>query len=89
MRRGEYHNIFRFQEDADVMFNTSLLYELNALRPAAEEALRSIPDHSPAVEVRDRLLNLLAFFDPIDVAKVPFNSILREFIGGSIYFDGR
>ncbi len=89
VRRGEYHNIFRFQEDADVMFNTSLLYELNALRPAAEEALRSIPDHSPAVEVRDRLLNLLAFFDPIDVAKVPFNSILREFIGGSIYFDGR
>ena len=88
VRRGEYRNVFRFQEDADVMFNSSLLYELNALRPFAEAALRKIPDDSRASDTRERLMNLLSFFDPMDVSKVPFNSILREFIGGSIYTDG-
>lgn len=70
------------------MFNSSMLYELHALRPAAEEALRKIADDSPQAAARDRLLNLLGFFHPMDDAKVPYNSILREFIGGSIYFDG-
>ena len=87
VRRGEYKYIFRFQEDADVMFNTSMMYELNALRLPAEAALAKIPDDSPFRETRDRLLNLLTFFDPIDVSRVPFNSIIREFIGGSNYFD--
>lgn len=87
VRRGEYKYIFRFQEEADVMFNTSMVYELNALRLPAEEALAKIPDDSPFRETRDRLLNLLTFFDPIDVSRVPFNSIIREFIGGSLYFD--
>ncbi len=87
VRRGEYEYIFRFQEDADVMFNTSMVYELNALRPAAESSLGRIGDDSPFRETRDRLLNLLTFFDPIDTAKVPYNSLLREFIGGSIYFE--
>jgi len=87
VRRGEYRNIFRFQEDADVVFNSSLLYELNALRPLAEAALAKIPYESPARDTRERLMNLLTFFDPMDVSKVPFNSILREFIGGSIYAD--
>ena len=88
VRRGEYEYIFRFQEDADVMFNTSMVYELNALRPAAEAALGRIGDDSQFRETRDRLLNLLTFFEPIDTAKVPFNSLIREFIGGSIYFEG-
>lgn len=87
VRRGEYANVFRFQEQADVMFNTSMLYELNALRVPAERALASIRDDSPYRETRDRLGTLLSFFEPIDVSKVPFNSILREFIGGSIYFE--
>lgn len=87
VRRGEYANVFRFQEDADVMFNSSMIYELNALRPYAEAALAKVPDGSPHVDTRDRLLNLLSFFDPIAVGRIPFNSILREFIGGSIYFD--
>ena len=78
---------FRFQEDADVMFNTSMFYELNALRPAAEAALRRIGDESEFRATRDRLLNLLTFFEPIDTSKVPFNSLIREFIGGSIYFE--
>lgn len=85
VRRGEYQHIFRFQEDADVMFNTSLVYELNALRPFAEPVLAQIPDSSQYRATRDRLLNLLEFFEPVEAARVPFNSILREFIGGSAY----
>ena len=87
VRRGEYQNIFKFQEEADVMFNSSMIYEMNALRPFAEEALDRIPADSPYYDTRERLLNLLSFFEPLDVSKVPFNSILREFIGGSIYYD--
>ncbi|WP_320164256.1 nucleoside kinase [uncultured Trichococcus sp.] len=87
VRRGEYQNIFKFQEEADVMFNSSMLYEMNALRPFAEKALQKIPVDSPYYDTRERLLNLLSFFEPLDVSKVPFNSILREFIGGSIYYD--
>lgn len=87
VRRGEYQYIFRFQEDADVMFNSSMVYELNALRPPAEAALGRIDDDSPFRDTRDRLLNLLTFFNPIDTSKIPFNSLIREFIGGSIYFE--
>lgn len=87
VRRGEYEYVFRFQEDADIMFNTSLFYELNALRCFAEPVLGRIPDSSPHAATRDRLANLLGFFEPIDISTVPFNSILREFIGGSLYED--
>ncbi|HCX63692.1 MAG TPA: nucleoside kinase [Eubacteriaceae bacterium] len=85
VRRGEDANVFAFQEEADKMFNSSLIYELNALKPFAEEALKEIPDESPHMETRDRLLNLLSFVREIPTDKIPFNSILREFIGGSIY----
>ena len=86
VRRGEYAHVFRFQEDADVMFNSSMVFELHALREPAQAALQRVPDDSPARDTRDRLLNLLSFFTPIDTSKVPFNSLIREFIGGSIYF---
>jgi uridine kinase len=69
------------------MFNSSLLYEINALRPSAETSLNKIKDDSKYYPVKERLLNLLSFCEPMDVSKVPFNSILREFIGGSIYFN--
>ena len=85
VRRGENLNIFPYQEEADVMFNSSLLYELNALRPYAEPLLISIPPNDPHYETATHLLRLLSFFDHLDVSKVPFNSILREFIGGSVY----
>lgn len=88
VRRGEYKNIFAFQEEADVMFNSSTLYEMNVLRPYAEVSLNKIGEDSPYLESKERLLNLLSFFEPMDDAKVPFNSIVREFIGGSIYFNG-
>lgn len=87
MRRGEIKNIFKFQEEADVMFNSSLVYEMNALRPFAEESLSKISDEGPYAEVKDRLMRMISFAEPMDTTKVPFNSLLREFIGGSIYFD--
>jgi len=86
VRSGEEKYVFKFQEEADVMFNSSLVYELNALSPFAEEALKKISTESPHYDTKERLLNLLSFIKPMDVSKVPFNSILREFIGGSIYF---
>jgi uridine kinase len=85
VRRGEDINVFKFQEESDVMFNSSLLYEMNALRPFAEISLQKIHDESPHFHTKERLLNLLSFFEPLEVSKVPFISILREFIGGNIY----
>ena len=85
VRRGENNNIFPYQEEADVMFNSSLLYELNALKAYAEPLLVNIPKDHQYYPVALHLLRLLHHFVPIDTAKVPFNSILREFIGGGIY----
>lgn len=86
VRKGEYENIFKYEEEADAMFNSSLLYELNAMRPFAEEVLNMIGTESIHVDTKERLLNLLSFCKPLDADKIPFNSIFREFIGGSIYF---
>lgn len=85
VRRGENSNIFPYQEEANVMFNSSLLYELNALRPYAEHLLISITPECPHYKTAVHLLTLLSFFNPLDISKVPFNSILREFMGGSAY----
>ncbi|MGV8907069.1 MAG: hypothetical protein ACOH15_10745 [Acetobacterium sp.] len=70
-----------------MMFNSSLLYELNAMRTFAEASLNKIEDNSSYAKTRDHLINTLSFCEPMDTDKVPFNSILREFIGSSIYFD--
>ncbi|MDD2234489.1 MAG: nucleoside kinase [Desulfitobacteriaceae bacterium] len=85
IRKGEINNVFKFQEDCDVIFNSSLIYELNALRPYAEAALNKIPDDSPHYEIKIRLLDLLAFFEPLKTATVPPSSVLREYIGGSTF----
>lgn len=85
VRRGEYAHVFRFQEECDAMFNSSLLDEMNALRRFVEASFAGMAAGSAQRDAGDRLVNLLGFFDPIDVDVVPFNSILREFIGGSIY----
>lgn len=86
IRKSETKNIFGFAEEADVMFNSSLIYEMNAQRAEAEQSLHKIKDDSPYREERDRLLNVLSFFQPMETLKIPFNSIVREFIGKSIYF---
>jgi len=85
VRRGEEKNIFPFQENADVMFNSSLLYELAVLKPLAEPLLREIDQSQPEhVEAR-RLLKFLSYFRPVDATAVHQNSILREFVGGSCF----
>ena len=85
VRRGENKHIFKYQEECDVMFNSSLLYEMNALRTFAESALKKVQRESPHYATQLRLMRLLSFFEPIDLSQVPFNSILREFIGGNIF----
>jgi len=83
VRTGEEKNIFPFQENADVMFNSSLVYELAVLRAYAEPLLQDISNRYPEhVEAR-RLLRFLSYFRTLPSANVPPNSILREFIGGS------
>ena len=85
VRRGENKHIFKYQEECDVIFNSSLLYEMNALRTFAESALKKVQPDSPHYATQLRLMRLLSFFEPIDLSQVPFNSILREFIGGNIF----
>ena len=84
VRRGEKRNIFPFQENADVMFNTALVYEASALAPLAEPLLRQVPFGTPEHVEAKRLLSFLEWFLPLDIDLIPDNSILREFIGGSI-----
>ena len=84
VRRGEKKYIFPYQEHADVMFNSALVYELSALKPMAEPLLRQVPHGIPEFIEAKRLLAFLEWFLPVDATLVPENSIVREFIGGSI-----
>jgi len=82
VRRGEKLHIFPYQEYADVMFNSALVYELAVLKPLAEPLLLQVDqDSRQAVEAK-RLLKFLEWFQPLDPALVPEDSILREFVGG-------
>ena len=89
VRRGEKRNIFPYQEHADVMVNTALVYELAVLKPFAEPLLLQIERGAPGYVEAKRLLALLKWFLPCKPDLVPDNSILREFIGGSILRDFR
>lgn len=84
VRRGERRNIFPYQENADVMFNSALVYELAALKPLAEPLLRQVPHGTPEHIEAKRLLALLEWFLPATQESIPDNSILREFLGESI-----
>lgn len=84
VRRGEKRYIFPYQEQANVMFNSALVYELSALRPQVEPLLRQVPFGAPEFIEAKRLLAFLEWFLPIDPSIVPENSIIREFLGGSI-----
>ncbi|MGL4362893.1 MAG: nucleoside kinase [Cellulosilyticaceae bacterium] len=85
VRRGEEKNIFPFQEEADVMFNTVLIYELAVLKQKAEPLLFSVPRTSPYYGEAKRLLKFLEYFLSVDTDKIPWNSIIREFVGGSCF----
>lgn len=87
VQRGEWRWIFPFQEHADVMFNSALAYELAMLRPLAEPLLLRVSPNTPERVEADRLLSLLRWFQPASSDLVPDNSILREFLGGSILED--
>lgn len=84
VRRGEKRNIFPFQENADIMFNSSLAYELAVLKTYAEPLLRQVDIDSPRYIEAKRLLAFLGWVRPTSTEFVPDDSLLREFVGGSI-----
>lgn len=85
VRRGEDRNIFPFQEDADVVFNSALIYEMPVLKTYAEPLLFGVPQDSPEYVEAKRLLKFLDYFLGIGTEMIPQNSILKEFIGGSCF----
>ena len=85
VRRGEEKHIFPYQENADIMLNSSLFYEISVLRPFAEKILREVPDTVPEYDEAQRMLKFLDNFMPIPPDEIPPTSILREFIGGSSF----
>ena len=87
VRRGEKRYIFPFQENADVLFNSALAYELSALKPVVEPLLRQVPYGTPEYVESKRLLAFLEWFLPIDSELIPDNSIIKEFLGNSILKD--
>ena len=85
VRRGEEQNIFPYQEHADVMFNSALLYELGVLKVYAEPQLKKIPQNCEEYAEARRLLNFIELIEPISSRYIPYNSIMREFLGGSSF----
>ena len=85
VNRGEFDNIFKYQEEADVMFNSSLIYELSVLKKYAIPLLKEINITSPLYSEAKRLISMLSYFEDIPDEAVPTHSLLREFIGGSIF----
>lgn len=86
VRRGEEKNIFPFQENAEIMFNSASIYELSALKKIAEKLLSEIKNDRKEYSEAKRLLEFLSYFYEIETDEVPFNSIMREFIGGSCFY---
>ena len=85
VNRGEENYIFPFQEQADSMFNTSLIYEISVLKKYAMPLLKAIDNTHPEYSEATSLYELLKYFDDIGDEYIPKNSLLREFIGGSIF----
>lgn len=83
--RGSEKHIFPYEERADVLFNTSLIYELCVLKGYAEPLLRSVPEYSPAYGEAQRLLSMLHFVPVMPSENIPNTSIMREFIGGGCF----
>nr|MDA3845943.1 nucleoside kinase [Vallitaleaceae bacterium] len=85
VRHGEDHYIFPFQEEADVMFNSALIYELAVLKQYAEPLLLNVPADSKVYIEAKRLVKFLDYFMTIPSEQIPTNSLIREFIGGSCF----
>ncbi len=89
VQRGEKENIFPYQENGNKLFNSALVYELSALKHLVEPLLRQVVYGTPEYVEAKRLLAFLEWFLPIDTQLIPDNSILKEFIGGSIFNEFR
>lgn len=85
VRRGEDKWIFPYQENADVMFNSAMLYELAALRAYSEPILSNVPENSPSYSEAYRLLRFLRYFKYIPKDELPKTSLLCEFLGGGTF----
>lgn len=85
VRQGEEENIFPFQESADAVFNSVLIYELAILKQFAEPLLFNVKPNEPEYYEAKRLLKFLDYFVGVDTAAVPTNSICREFVGGGCF----
>ncbi|MDR0364966.1 MAG: nucleoside kinase [Bacteroidales bacterium] len=85
VRIGEEKNIFPFQENANIMFNSALIYELGVLKYDAVPLLNEVPENEPAYNDAQRLLRILSYFKPIGIREIPPTSILREFLTGSSF----
>lgn len=85
VRRGEEDNIFPYQEEADIMFNSAQIYELAVLKQYAEPLLFAVPRDCPEYQEAKRLLKFLEYFLNIKSEDIPNTSLLREFIGGSCF----
>ncbi len=85
VRRGEEKWIFPYQENADAMFNSSLLFELAVMKDFAEPILKQVPTNVPEYAEANRLLRFLSYFKSLDTSNIPSTSLLREFLGGSSF----
>jgi uridine kinase len=85
VRAGEDKNIFPYQENADVMFNSALVYELAVLKKYAEPLLKLVTESQQEFTESNRLLKFLSYFKPIDDLEIPPTSLIREFLGGSSF----
>jgi len=85
VRAGEDKNIFPYQENADVMFNSALIYELAVLKKYAEPLLKAVTESQPEFSESNRLLKFLSYFKAIDDLEIPPTSVIREFLGGSSF----
>ena len=85
VRRGEDKWIMPFHENADAMFNSSLLFELSVIKDYALPILQQVPTNSPEYAVASRLMKFLSYFEPLDEKDIPSTSLLREFLGGSSF----
>ena len=85
VRRGEEKWIFPFQENADAMFNSSLLFEIGVMKDYAMPLLRDVPHDLPEYSEAYRLMKLLSYFESIPADQIPTTSLLREFLGGSSF----
>lgn len=83
--KGEAKNIFPYQEQADIMFNSSLIYEIGVLKKYAMPLLAEISRENPDFPEARRLYSMLRYFETIESEHIPDHSLLREFIGGSIF----